>query len=147
MKVLIVGTGSIGTRQGRLLHRLCAPEILVVEPNDTRCKAFVCAAPSRRVTSLESGLEERPDAALIGSPTGLHVSHCLQAVRAGCHVLLEKPVSHDLRGVNLLLDEASARKRIVLVSCNFRFDPALSQMKEWLQRGLVGRVLTCRASY
>jgi spore coat polysaccharide biosynthesis protein SpsF (cytidylyltransferase family)/predicted dehydrogenase len=147
MKVVVIGAGSIGVRQATLLHRLVAPEILIVEPDAGRRAAFLRAVPARPLESLDLALDEHPDAAIICSPTSMHVPHCLRALRADCHVLLEKPISNNLDDVNLLRDEARSRERVVLVSCNFRFDPALSQMKEWIQSGLVGRVLTCRASY
>jgi spore coat polysaccharide biosynthesis protein SpsF len=147
MKVLVIGGGSIGTRYARLLRQSFAPEILVLEPDDHRRTVFMQTVIARPVASLDIGLLEHPEAAIICSPTSMHASQCLQAVRAGCHVLLEKPLSHNLDDVNLLIEEVRSRKQVVLVSCNFRFDPALSQMKQWIESGLVGTPLTCRASY
>ena len=147
MKTVIVGAGSIGTRHAKLVYQLAAPEILVVEPDDGRLSTFLQAIPARPVTSLQLALEQHPDMAIICSPTSMHASHCLQALRAGCHVLLEKPLSDNLDDVNLLVDEARSRGCVVLVGCNFRFDPALLQMKQWLAEGIIGRPLTCRASY
>src|ERR1700716_4027060 len=75
MKVLVVGAGSIGARHAKILDRLVAPEILVVDPDDGRRAAFLRAVPARPVESLDLALEERPDAAIICSPTLMHVSH------------------------------------------------------------------------
>jgi spore coat polysaccharide biosynthesis protein SpsF len=147
MKIVIVGAGSIGSRHGRLLHDLAAPQILVVDPDDERRAQFLRTVPARAVASLALALDEHPDAAIICSPTSMHVSQCLQALRANCHVLVEKPISNSLDGIGVLAREAQSRKRAVLVSCNFRFDPALSQMKTWIESGLVGSILTCRATY
>ncbi len=147
MKVLIVGAGSVGTRHARLIHKLSAPEIVIVDPDDQRRAAVMKVVPAREVATLEAALSEHPDAVIICSPTSLHASQCLQALRANCHVLVEKPISHTLETLDLLSQEAVARRRVVLVACNFRFDPALAQMKRWLDSGIIGRPLTCRATY
>ena len=52
-----------------------------------------------------------------------------QAVAAGAHVLVEKPISHTLDGVAALLDEA-AQRQVVMVGYNLRFHPGWPRLRE-----------------
>ena len=90
---------------------------------------------------LEHGLAESPDAALICTPTALHLQLAEQALQAGAHLFIEKPISHALSGVDELVAEASARHRVLLVGCNMRFHRPITLMKLWLDGGAIGRPL------
>ena len=47
---------------------------------------------------LDAALGERPDAVFVCNPSSLHVSVALKAARAGCHLFVEKPLSHTPTG-------------------------------------------------
>ena len=60
---------------------------------------------------------------------------------AGCHVLLEKPVSHSVDGLDRLAEAELSSSGEVLVGFQFRFHPALQRMRELLERNAIGRPL------
>jgi predicted dehydrogenase len=95
---------------------------------------------------LDAALAERPQAAFICNPSSLHIPVALACVRAGCDLFLEKPVSSDLRGVEELIREAEQRKAVVMVGYQLRFHPCFLALKESLSQGLIGNVLTVRAT-
>ena len=101
----------------------------------------------REEHDLASVLAHRPRAVLVCNPTSLHVPTALAAVRAGAHLFLEKPVSHDLEGVADLLAEVRARDLVVLVGFQYRFHPGLRRVREWLLAGEVGEVVSARATW
>ena len=106
------------------------------------------ARPDRVYDSLETALDERPDAVVIATPTSLHVPMALAAVRAGTNVLIEKPLSHTLEGCEELADEAKQRGVIVTVAQNLRFHPSLRVLQSMIKKGEpLGDPLMARAHF
>jgi predicted dehydrogenase len=78
---------------------------------------------------------------LVCNPTALHLEVALAASRAGCHLLIEKPLSHTREGTKELLAEVRSRGLVALVGFQYRFHPALRQVKRWLDQGAIGEVV------
>jgi len=92
-------------------------------------------------------LAERPDIVVVSNPTALHVPVALAAVRAGAHVLIEKPISNSLDGCELLGREALGRSRVVKVAMNMRFHPVLRQAQSIIAQQRLGRPLLGQAHF
>ena len=144
MKGLLVGYGSIGRRHLTNLHSLGVDDWGIVHtgrgtlPLEPPC-------PVRTYGRLADALDqEMPTFAVVANPTNLHVASALACVDAGCHVLLEKPVSHTLDGLDDLEAAAAANGVQVLVGFQFRFHPALERMRELLRSGALGAPLHAR---
>ena len=45
-----------------------------------------------------------PEIAVIANPTSMHLEYAQKSLEAGCHVYLEKPVSHNLNGLDNLIE-------------------------------------------
>jgi len=99
----------------------------------------------RSFDRLEAALAERPDAALICNPTSLHVPVALEAARAGCHLLIEKPVSHSLEEIDQLAAIVKKNALVCMVAYQLRFHPCLKLAHRLLTEGRIGRALACRA--
>lgn len=158
MKVLIAGLGSIGQRHARNLRRLLGDSVEILayrtrglphvitesmqideaEPVETRYAI-------RSLTNLDDALAMRPDAVLVCNPNADHLATALAAVRAGCHVLIEKPLSHSYEGVDELIELADRQGRIAAVGYQMRFHPALLRLRELLLARKIGRVVSVRA--
>lgn len=158
MKVLVCGLGGIGQRHVRNLRTLLGDELEVLA---WRARGLTLALNDRlevepgadvetkygitRVRSLADGLAARPDAVLVCNPSSEHVSTARAAIDAGCHVFVEKPLSHDATGVASLVRAADARGLTGLVGYQLRFHPCLRTLEAWLGRGAIGPVLAVRA--
>jgi predicted dehydrogenase len=94
----------------------------------------------RAYADLDEALSKGPVAALICNPTSLHISVALAAARAGCHLFIEKPVSHTKEGLDELQTVVRDRGLRTLVGFQFRFHPGLAAVKELLDDGAVGHV-------
>ena len=70
-----------------------------------------------------------------------HVEEASAALQAGSHVFIEKPLSHESAGVQVLIAEARRHDRNVQVGYNLRFHPGLQILKELIDSGKIGRVL------
>jgi|Deesub1362A_J573_1020465.scaffolds.fasta_scaffold01365_9 predicted dehydrogenase len=145
MRFLICGLGSIGRRHLRNLQALGEADIVLLRSGrSTLPDAELEGMPVER--DLEAALERwKPDAVIVANPTALHVQVALPAARAGCHLLLEKPVSHTMEGLDELQQALAERARQALVGFQFRFHPMLARMKEILEGGQIGGVISARA--
>ena len=77
--------------------------------------------------------------------TSQHVPCALKAVRAGCDVFLEKPISYDLAGVDELMQAAKENGRIVFVGFQNRFHPCLLRLRELVQSKALGPIISVRS--
>ena len=112
---------------------------------DTDPKRLAAVAAELEIVAFsnlpEALAASSPNVVFICTPPVVHVTQALQAVRAGAHVFIEKPLSHSLDGVETLAREAHDRGRVVQVGYNLRFQPGLSKLKELIDTGTLGRVL------
>src|SRR5579871_363242 len=72
------------------------------------------------------------DAVDICLPTNLHASVALEALRAGKHVLVEKPMALDVESALQMITEAKKHKRVLMVAQVLRFFPAYVALREVL---------------
>ncbi len=147
MRLLIVGCGSIGGRHARNLRALGAHELLLQDVDERRWRPLASALGVRGFTDLGDALASSPDAVVVANPTSCHIATAMAAVRAGCHLFIEKPFSHSLDGVDDLIALVRSRRLKTLVACNLRFDPGLAATKASLDAGAIGRLLAMRIQF
>lgn len=139
--ILIIGSGSVGKRHARNLSALGC-QISCMDPRADRREEM------ESEVALEGNFESeaaafqaaRYDGVVIGSPPHVHVVQTLQAIDAGCPVLLEKPVCPDLRGA-LRLQTASDRSKVpVLMGYTWRWWPPLADLRARLADNAIGKI-------
>jgi predicted dehydrogenase len=123
-RLLVAGLGSIGKRH---LDNLRALGENGVELYRTGRGTLVEGDPQgvRIHRDVESALAGKLRAVIVSNPTALHMPLALAAARAGAHLLIEKPLSDSLEGVEELRREVEARALTVLVGFQFRVHPSL----------------------
>ncbi len=147
MKFLIAGLGSIGRRHLRNLAALGQEDILLYRTHHSTLPDEALA-PYPVETDLNAALAHEPDAVIVSNPTALHLAVAIPAARAGCCLLIEKPVAAQLdAGVEALQQAVSEAGIQTLVGFQFRFHPVLKQVKALLDRGDLGRVYSFRAHW
>jgi predicted dehydrogenase len=87
----------------------------------------------------------RCDAVLIASPPALHREHALDALNAGLHVLLEKPMAAALEDAEAIREAARTAKRVCALGFNQRCHPAFMKLRGRIARGELGEVRSVRA--
>jgi predicted dehydrogenase len=146
MRTLIAGLGSIGRRHLRNLQALGESDIILLRSGrSTLPEAELAGLPA--VDSIERGLSLRPQAVIIANPTAHHLDVAIPAAEAGCHLLLEKPVSHSMQGVADLARIAAASGSRILVGFQFRFHPCLQLLQRLLSDGELGEPLHAGAHW
>lgn len=146
MKFLIAGLGSVGRRHLRNLLALGERDIVLLRTGQsTLPEVELSGFPVER--DLDSALARCPDAVIVSNPTSLHLQVAVPAARAGCHILMEKPVSDSLAGISELREAVREGGGQVLVGYQFRFHPGLVEAGRILNEGIIGRPLSARAVY
>ena len=83
----------------------------------------------------------KADGVIITLPQMLHPEATVRALRAGLHVLCEKPLAVDMAGARAVVEETRKYPdRVVMVNQNFRWRPHIQSMRRGIQEGVVGRV-------
>jgi predicted dehydrogenase len=146
VKFLIAGLGSIGRQHLRNLVSLGERDIVLYRTHkSTLPEDELEGFPV--VTDLESGLSQEPDAVIIANPTSMHLEIAIPAARAGCHLLLEKPVSNSIDGIEEFSTAVEIGGVKVLVGYQYRFHPGLQKVKDLLQNSAIGEVVSARAHW
>jgi YrbI family 3-deoxy-D-manno-octulosonate 8-phosphate phosphatase len=146
MKFLIAGLGSIGRRHLRNLTALGEQDILLYRTRrSTLPDDDLAAFPVE--TDLEAALANSPDAVIVANPTSLHLEIAILAAQAGCHILLEKPVSHNFDRLPELQSAVEKSGARILVGYQFRFHPMLQKVSTLLAGSAIGRPLSARTHW
>jgi len=139
---MVVGCGSIGRRHVRNLRTLGIEHFAFCDSNPEALKQCNEDVKGELFPEYREALNSyKPDFVLICTPPVYHVDEALAALQAGAHVFIEKPLSHESAGVQVLLAEARRHNRDVQVGYNLRFHPGLQILKELIDSGKIGRVL------
>ena len=77
----------------------------------------------------------------------MHLDVAIPAAEAGCHILLEKPISDSLDRLNTLQQAAQKSGSRILVGFQFRYHPTLNKARELIHANAIGKVLTVHAHW
>jgi predicted dehydrogenase len=80
------------------------------------------------------------DAIAVATPVSSHFDLAMAALRAGKHVLLEKPLTATAEQAKRLLDEAERNGRILMVDHTFVYTSAVRKIKEVVETGNLGEI-------
>jgi UDP-N-acetylglucosamine 3-dehydrogenase len=141
-RVAVVGTGVMGRNHARVLNELANVDLVGVADSNIDAACQVASHHSTRgYGSLKELLDkERPEAVTIAVPTENHHEAVLEALAAGCHVLVEKPIAATLAQADQLVAAARSAKRVLAVGHIERYNPAVLELKRRLDEGQLGRV-------
>src|SRR3989344_5682729 len=142
--ILIAGFGSIGRRHLRNLKALGHKNFVLYRTGkSTLPDDEIKDIPTEY--DLDKALAYKPVATIIANQTALHMPVALAAAKVGSHLFLEKPVSHNLEGVEELCRLVQDQDLKVSVGFQFRFHPLLQQMKHLLEKNVIGPIVSVSA--
>jgi UDP-N-acetylglucosamine 3-dehydrogenase len=143
MNVAVIGCGSWGRNHIRVYNDLGNASIIAIaDMNTATAKEFGERYSVDWYTEPEK-IFERDDveAVSICTPTVTHADLAMQAIEAGKHVLVEKPMTNTTDEAKELIN--AAKKRGVHLAVGFveRFNPAVSEAMNIISKGEVGEVI------
>ena len=146
MRGIVVGTGSIGTRHINNLVALGMDvEAISYRAEKTIIKRFKNA--NVKINTLQEKINfSKFDFVVVANETHLHMKTAVTALKNGCHVFVEKPLSVDRRGINELKKLSQEKNKIVKVGFMLRYHPNLKYIKKFIEQNQIGKVLYIKAT-
>src|SRR6478735_7573799 len=127
--VVVIGAGSIGERHIRCFLATGRAHVSFVETVDERrndvAKRYSNATA---LPSVDDALAAGATGAIVATPAPTHVPLAMTLVEAGVHVLIEKPLSVSIDGVDALQRLANDHNVVAAVAYVYRAHPALAEM-------------------
>lgn len=139
----IIGAGVIGQVHARAITSL--PEARLVAVTDSvpgKAEQLAETYDLTAYTDIQQMLkQEKLDVVIICTPSGLHGEHACLAMRAGCHVIVEKPMEITLARMDKMLQVQQATRRKLAVISQHRFDSSSRQVRELIEEQALGRLV------
>lgn len=145
LAVGVIGLG-FGANHARILAAMEGVRLAAVcDADPARLPAIRAGATSCYQDHREMLARERLDAVVVALPPLLHEAVALDAIAAGCSVLVEKPLTPTLAGALRLAEAAEAAGVLVMPAHIERFNPALRELVRRARLGEAGRLLRIEA--
>ncbi len=140
--VAVIGCGSIhGVHADAITASQLSRLVCVVDIDEGRARASAAKYGCRwYVDYLEAIKDDEVDVVHICTPHYLHSSMAIEAVRAGKHVLVEKPVAISVSQAQEMAQESKKHGRYIGVCFQNRFNPESQKAKEIIDSGEIGAV-------
>ncbi len=142
LRVGLLGCGGIGARHATAVGVLKDEMQLVgcCGRNESKVREFAARFGAEPFTELRRMLDSQIDLLIVALPPFAHVGQVEQAVAAGTHVLVEKPIALDMTRAQSMVDAAA--KAGVVAGCGFmyRFGAAVKRWDAAAKAGEAGRV-------
>ncbi len=147
VRFAIVGCGLIGKK--RLASLKPGQFAVACDLDLARAESLVKTAGSGRATvNVEDAVSDPVvDAVIVATLNGALAEIAAHAIRAGKHVIIEKPAGISVAEIDTLLAAAQTSGSLVRVGYNHRFHPALQKARELVDAGAVGPLMFIRARY
>jgi predicted dehydrogenase len=142
IRLAIVGGGFIGRRHAGAIAEVPAAELVAVADPAIAGKALADELGVPHHGDLRSMFaNERLDGVIVSTPTEHHCQPTLAALEAGCHVLVEKPITATLEEAQQIVEKAAEGDRQVLVGHHRRYYSLVREAREIVQSGRLGRLV------
>ncbi|MQA74594.1 MAG: gfo/Idh/MocA family oxidoreductase [Solirubrobacterales bacterium] len=149
LRAAIAGAGFIGGVHARSARLAGARVVGVAASTPERSVAATAALGAERAFATAEELVEADDVDVVHicTPNYLHVPLAEAALRAGKHVICEKPLALDAAGAQGLLELAAQRDRLAAVPFVYRFYPLVREARERVRDGRTGPLRLIHGSY
>jgi UDP-N-acetyl-2-amino-2-deoxyglucuronate dehydrogenase len=139
----IIGCGVIGpTHAEAIAANDGAVLVAVADTDNERAQQLARRYQASAHTDIQRMLaEEHLDVVCICTPSGLHGEHAIAAMRAGAHVIVEKPMEITRQAIDEMLRVQRETGRKMAVISQHRFDPASVKVHDLAKDGAFGRLV------
>jgi predicted dehydrogenase len=148
MKVALVGLGYWGPNLLRVLNKI-GVLASAYDIDEEKVSKFSADPSYRHITfgnNWKAALSEDIDAVVIATPPSAHYEVAMDAMNAGKHVFIEKPMTLDVTEAKDLVKHAATFKLKLMVGHIFLFVPEVLKVKEIIESGDIGEILYIHAS-
>lgn len=141
LKVALVGCGKVGKLHCQALQQCPGAKLVaLVDASETRSAQYAAEFGGVSYTRLDKMLAEvKPDVVLIATPHPLHREPTIEALTAGAHVLVEKPLAASVEDCDAMIGAARRSGRTLGVISQRRFFEPVLRMKQAIDAGKIGK--------
>lgn len=144
-RLIIAGMGSIGLRHARLYSPLPGLQVEVCDSREEGLREARTLLPDApQWNDYSAAIASRPDYVLIATPHQAHAEMTCLALKNGCRVLCEKPMSHRLDEASRMTACARETSLPLAIGFHLRFHPSVVRLRAMLQSGEAGDLLSVR---
>jgi predicted dehydrogenase len=144
-----MGCGGVGpTHAGALLRIEEAQIVATADVIPQRAGDLAAKLNLTKIYDSDQAMLADPeiDVVCICTPSGMHADHSVRAMRAGKHVVVEKPMEIALDACDRMIAAARETGKKLTVISQHRFDPATILVKEAVDSGKLGKIILATAS-
>ncbi len=148
LRCAVIGAGAIGIEHlSSLLHTPRAATVAIAETNAQRLREAAEKFHVPRTYTRYQEMLEQPDidAVTVAVPNYLHAQVAIDALAAGKHVLIERPMATNAKDAAKIIAAAQKARKTVMVAKNLRFDRHAQNARAAVQRGELGEIYHARA--
>jgi predicted dehydrogenase len=139
IRLSILGAGNWGKNHVRVFCELLSNEnVIVCDPDESRREAMLANYPGIGVSPAP--VYEGVDGVVIATPAVTHFDLAREALLAGKHVLVEKPITLRSREAEELVDIAKHEERILMVDHLLEYHPAVRKLRDLVDKGELGKL-------
>ncbi len=147
LKFGLIGCGRIGDRHAN--HMTKYGEIKAVcDVDESKARKFAETFECNHYTHIDELLAKEKDLDVVSicTPNGLHAEQTIKSLKAGHHVLCEKPMALSVHDCGEMIKAAeNANRRLFIVKQN-RFNPPVAVVKKAIDEGRFGKILSIQLS-
>ena len=147
MNFAIIGCGRIAQRHAEHIAKV-GTLVAVCDTVEDKAKALAEKYGAKVYTDSKAMLaaENTIQVVSVCSPNGLHAEHTIQSLRAGFHVLCEKPMALSVQDCGEMIKEAEKANRRLFVVKQNRFNPPVAAVKKLIDEGRLGKIYSAQLS-
>ncbi|WP_424768996.1 Gfo/Idh/MocA family protein [Paenibacillus sp. sgz302251] len=151
IRIGIIGAGNIGGVHANEFSQL-ADQCEITAITDAFLPLAEMKAKQYGIVNVVATAEELiarddVDAIVIGVPNQYHAPLAVQAIKAGKHVLLEKPMGINGEAAREIYKASQATDRVVMVGHQMRWESVPMQIKDQIDRGELGKIYTAKTGW
>ena len=149
IRVGVIGCGYWGPKLARNIHEIPEAQLAAVSDlSEERLQHMKALYPYTTTTTRYRDLFDNPDidAVILATPVASHAPLAREALRAGKHVMVEKPLTSSTEDAMDLIELAERTDRRLMVGHTFEYNPAVEQLKIAINDGSIGSMFYVNAT-
>ena len=142
IKYALIGCGRIAARHAIHIQKY-GELVAVCDVDETKAKALASQYNVPYFTDIDSLLEKEKETEVVTicTPNGLHALHTIKALKAGYHVLCEKPMAINVYDCGEMIKEAEKANRRLFVVKQNRFNYPVIKLREAIEAERFGKLV------
>ena len=147
LKFAIIGCGRIASRHADIISGISSLEA-VCDVKEDRAKTLAAKHSARHYTNIEELLqaEKEIDVVSVCTPNAMHSSHTILSLKAGRHVLCEKPMALSVKECKAMIEAAEENWKYLFIVKQNRFNPPVVELKKLIDEGRLGKILSAEVN-